>query len=350
MQHLTVANKSQHLKAIDAIRCLCALYVMFGHIQPPLINLPSSLQALLTLGISDGGWAVMIFFVISGLCIHLPYASGAPFDSNRFLVSRFCRIAIPLFCAALLSWLVQANLDKVLWSLYCEMMYYLAYPYLRILFLRFSISKVLFFALIAALLTAFLPDHNHGNFFYFDNPIAPIATAVLGLPIWLLGCLLAQTIVEKKQVAFNHVVGLRIAIIFLGLALPVLSFLDEVIPNFPNIFLLNTKYSFLIFSPFIYWWLYAEISQKNVPYLFNLFKPLGVGAYSIYLMHVLSISVFIVLPINFGSYLNWLTIISIALCMSVGFYFLIEKPSHLLGRYFLNSGRSPLKLNGIKVK
>ena len=178
MQHITVVNKPQHLKAIDTIRCLCALYVMFGHIQPPLTNLPSWLQVLLTLGISDGGWAVMIFFVISGLCIHLPYASGISFDSNRFLASRFCRIAIPLFCAALLSWLLQANLDKVLWSLYCEMMYYLAYPYLRILFLRFSITKVLFVALIAALLTVFLPDHNHGNFFYFENPIAPIAKSI----------------------------------------------------------------------------------------------------------------------------------------------------------------------------
>ncbi|MES2586878.1 MAG: acyltransferase family protein [Pseudomonadota bacterium] len=337
MQHIQSVPQIPHLNAIDAIRCLCALYVMIGHIQPPLTELPSALQVLLTLGVSDGGWAVMIFFVISGLCIHLPYVSGKPFHTTGFLAARFCRIAIPLFCAGLLSWVLQANLDKILWSLYCEMIYYLMYPFLRLLFARIGVLRVLLFAIPLALLTALLPDHNQGNFFFFEGPVSWIATAVLGFPIWLLGCLLAQSVATKAQVQLLHVGALRAFIIILGFGLPILSFLDDVIPSFPNLFLLNTKYSFLLFSPIIYWWLYAEIAQKHVGVFYRLLRPLGVGAYSIYLMHLLSIPMFIVAPINFNSYLNWMAIIFIALLMSTLFYFLIEKPSHLLGRRFLGA-------------
>ncbi|QWE17257.1 acyltransferase [Polynucleobacter sp. AP-Nino-20-G2] len=335
MQHIQSVPRIPHLNAIDAIRCLCALYVMIGHIQPPLSALPSALQVLLTLGMSDGGWAVMIFFVISGLCIHLPYVSGKLFHTSDFLISRFCRIAIPLFFAGLLSWVLQANLDKILWSLYCEMIYYLMYPFLRLLFARIGILRVLLFAIPLALLTALLPDHNHGNFFYFEGSASWIATAVLAFPIWLLGCLLAQSIAAKRAPRFSRVGMLRAFIIILGFGLPILSFLDDVIPDFPSLFFLNTKYSFLLFSPIIYCWLYAEIAQKHVGAFYRLLSPLGVGAYSIYLMHVLSIPMFIVLPIHFNSYLNWIAIIFIALLMSILFYFLIEKPSHLLGRRYL---------------
>jgi peptidoglycan/LPS O-acetylase OafA/YrhL len=308
---------------------------MIGHIQPPFIALPSLVQLICSLSFGDGGWAVMIFFVISGLCIHLPYQAGATFNTTDFLISRFCRIGVPLIAALALSSFFQASLDKVLWSLYCEMLYYLFYPLLRTAFKRWGLFKVIAVAFIFSMLTALLPDKHDGNFFYFEGAYGFLATAILGLPIWLLGCLLAETFITKGDTVRLRVVPLRLLVFTLGLLLPVLSFLDEVIPGFPRIFLLNTKYSFVLLSPAIYLWLLAEITNPSPPRIFEKMKRFGSGAYSIYLMHMMSIPIFILLPIEVGVMANWIIIIAIALILSAVFYTLIERPSHLLAKRLL---------------
>jgi peptidoglycan/LPS O-acetylase OafA/YrhL len=305
---------------------------MLGHIQPPLENLSSGAQLFITLGLSDGGWAVMVFFVISGLCIHLPYIMGKPFHAKNFLLARFCRIGIPLICAYFLSLALVVNLDKILWSLYCEIAYYLAYPLLRYLFSQYGIKRVLFVSLSAAILTSLLPDDNAGNFFFFEGVASPMGTIILGLPIWLLGCMLAESMISQKELRFKDVIALRFWVLFMGLALPILSFMDEVISGFPSIFLLNTKYSFLLSSPLIYCWLLAEITQKDTPKIYSYLKPFGAGAYSIYLMHIFGAPIFQSLPVFYDPFFNWVVIVSIVLLISTIFYFSIEKPSHRLGR------------------
>jgi len=44
--------------------------------------------------------AVMVFFVISGFCIHFPYATGKPLRLPPFYLQRFTRIGLPLLAAA----------------------------------------------------------------------------------------------------------------------------------------------------------------------------------------------------------------------------------------------------------
>ncbi len=113
------------------------------------------------------GSLVMLFFVISGFCVHRPVVSdGAPFDVGRFYLRRFWRIYPPYAAAALLSFALgsiwvfapsgaphllatllmaqnytegvgtpvlaaQPSVNPALWSLPVEMELYLMYPLFR---------------------------------------------------------------------------------------------------------------------------------------------------------------------------------------------------------------------------
>ncbi len=84
---------------------------------------------------------VIVFFVISGFCIHFPFAG-----SNRrprlkeFYTRRFLRLLVPVAIAIPLSGLIGVELalfhESILWSLLAELIYYICYPVLRAAQLR----------------------------------------------------------------------------------------------------------------------------------------------------------------------------------------------------------------------
>jgi peptidoglycan/LPS O-acetylase OafA/YrhL len=49
---------------------------------------------------------VIVFFVISGFCIHYPYHKGKPVLLREFLVRRCLRIGIPLSICLLIAYFV----------------------------------------------------------------------------------------------------------------------------------------------------------------------------------------------------------------------------------------------------
>ena len=66
-----------HIRGIDAVRALCALCLVMGHFSgPPLLNWIErfTVPGWPTTGIygsfRNGPAAVIVFFVISGFCIH----------------------------------------------------------------------------------------------------------------------------------------------------------------------------------------------------------------------------------------------------------------------------------------
>jgi len=80
-------------------------------------------------------------FIISGFCIHYPYVSGREFSVSAFYISRLTRIAIPMLAAIGISLFLPhgyTSLEAVLWSLYCEIVYYTIYPLLRLMYSRFD--------------------------------------------------------------------------------------------------------------------------------------------------------------------------------------------------------------------
>ena len=82
------------IRRLDTIRFLAALWVALSHGAIPWQSLSDerySALALKALGASFSGvCAVMVFFIVSGLCIHLPQVGGR---KSRFDVASAMHVA-----------------------------------------------------------------------------------------------------------------------------------------------------------------------------------------------------------------------------------------------------------------
>jgi peptidoglycan/LPS O-acetylase OafA/YrhL len=87
--------------------------------------------------------------------------------------------------------------ESPLWSLLCEEIYYAAYPGLRWLRNRFGWRWVLPTAFVASVGVAATNVHT-----LMWHAFGPFGTATILLPVWLLGCLLAEQS-EGLQAASN---------------------------------------------------------------------------------------------------------------------------------------------------
>jgi peptidoglycan/LPS O-acetylase OafA/YrhL len=314
-----------HFQVLDALRFLCASIVVLSHIQPLNSSLPHWAKSAIFVGF-DGVWAVMAFFVISGLCIHLPQALGRELDVRSFYAARFCRIVIPMLVAIAVALLLPRgleSLDAVLWSLYCEIGYYIVYPALLRLLRAYGVARCLAVAFAAALGLATFPDGHDGFFWTYG----PVGTTVLGLPVWLLGCLLAEILSRPagKMIPPIPVGTLRILVLVAGAVLRALHIISPI----------KLKFSLLIMSPLCAFWLLAELRQRRVPGFLARLAPLGAASYSLYLMHKLApplVAAF--MPgLADGSYAWWLVTLVVAAALTWAFYTVVEKPSHRLARH-----------------
>src|SRR4051794_26597060 len=99
------------VRGLDSIRVLCAFWVVMGHFgSPPIMEgvARTSLIGWLVNGLynnmSSGPSAVTVFFIISGFCIHYPYAKAHRISSlTEYFSRRYVRIGVPVLAAILLS-------------------------------------------------------------------------------------------------------------------------------------------------------------------------------------------------------------------------------------------------------
>ena len=225
---LAAEHKRAHTEWIDAFRGFAAMWVIIFHSRVALWvgfhdihNNPGAyshldrLLAWLSPPAACGGSAVMLFFLISGFCIHLPYVgSDRPFNLKQYGLRRAFRILPPyLFAVALtcgLEWLAyslggnsptpayrslrvallsqnygsgQFYTNGSLWSLPVEVELYIAY--LAVYFLLTSVGKfsvgivVCLTSVIATAAYMFGFDLLNDNFLRF-------------WAIWCAGALLAE--------------------------------------------------------------------------------------------------------------------------------------------------------------
>src|SRR5713101_2081177 len=127
------------VRGLDSIRFICAVWVLIGHAGPlPYIR---DIDQSTTIGFLmrgalnnfiSGPAAVIVFFVISGFCIHFPYRHAGSVQLFPYFARRHIRILVPVAAAILLGGLVGVKLpifqDSILWSLVCEEVYYSLYP------------------------------------------------------------------------------------------------------------------------------------------------------------------------------------------------------------------------------
>src|SRR4051812_37299902 len=112
------------LIAVDILRGVSALAVVFFHSRVDLWvgfreiqSRPEHFSGIekwlswLSVPLSQGGYFVMLFFVISGFCIHLPYAGNVMVPRLKaYSARRFWRIAPPYWVAIALGLAVEAFL------------------------------------------------------------------------------------------------------------------------------------------------------------------------------------------------------------------------------------------------
>jgi peptidoglycan/LPS O-acetylase OafA/YrhL len=321
---------------LDALRFILALWVAIGHYGnfPLFAGVDTSTRVGRFL---DHAWssvvfgtpAVIVFFVISGFCIHLPFRSDAKLAVGRYYLRRYTRILIPVagaLCVYRLGglkmhfWGEHSVLwESPLWSLLCEEIYYAAYPLLRIFRKRAGWRVVFPVVFVASVLVA--ATHIHSVSWH---DFGPLGTSLILLPVWLLGCLLAEQSDHLKAMDSTSRIWLwRFAIWFASWIAEMLHFKGGV----------PYTQTMVWFGVLAYFWVKNELeySKHHAPNAY--LAAAGAWSYSLYLVHAQGMELLgrFGLP-NPGYILQWLLTMASSLAFAYVFYRLVEKPSHQLAR------------------
>jgi peptidoglycan/LPS O-acetylase OafA/YrhL len=322
---------------IDALRSVLALWVAIGHAGVfPLFGAVGQNDGVLDFlarGFRTLVWgppAVIVFFVISGFCIHYPFAeSGQRCPIFRFYARRYFRILIPVaFTVAMFKILIPDTIivgsesilwHSTLWSVLCEEIYYAMYPFLNRMTLAFGLANILKAAFIIGIPTAWLywPAQDWQD-------LGVLGMAVVLFPVWLLGCRLAESVPSlKKDYSRGAIWAWRLSAWAVMWVAEMLHFHGG-IPQ--------TRTSVWI-GVFYYFWLRAEIGYYKNQAPWGVLVWAGRWSYSLYLIHPLVIS--ICFKFNFlteGSRLDSAAMMMLILIASYLCYLAIERPSHNLAR------------------
>jgi peptidoglycan/LPS O-acetylase OafA/YrhL len=327
---------SNHYRILDALRFILALWVAIGHYGMfPLFagaDATSTFMRLLTRGwntVVFGTPAVIVFFVISGFCIHLPFIGTEEISIGRYYLRRYTRILIPvagalgvyrLFGQHLILWGEHSVLwESPLWSLACEEIYYAAYPFLRWLRNRFGWTKFLPVVFVAGTLTAVTHPHSVAW-----HDFGPFGTALLLLPVWLLGCLLAeQSAAIGVRRSALRIWSWRFLIWLASWTAEMLHFKAGV----------PYTQTMIWFGVLAYFWVREEVAYSKHREPSRFLAMAGAWSYSLYLVHVQGMELFGFLRIPYlGHILNWTAVMLCSLAFAFLFYLLVERPSHQLAR------------------
>jgi peptidoglycan/LPS O-acetylase OafA/YrhL len=325
---------SKWFYGVDSIRFILAFIVMLSHFDNVYATaLKHSSHLFLKYcgfflaNAFDGMAAVIAFFIISGFVIHYPNKNGIP-NLKEFWIRRFLRILIPLFVILIIGSQFDHPEKTVVWSLFCELIYYAIYPLLSKIRLSWKNQFLIAYA-IAALFICVLGYNDIISFFkqtniHYDGRYrrdGDYFTWIIGLPCWLLGALIAEKIDELKQVTFGWVLFYRVAVF--GVSWFCIAGAFHL--HFSNILSMN------IFALLLYKWIQTEIIHFKTNPSNPILEKIGKFSYSLYLCHPL-LYVILSMFINYNT-LTAPLFIALTIAFSYVFYLLVEKPGHRLARH-----------------
>jgi peptidoglycan/LPS O-acetylase OafA/YrhL len=356
-------DKSKSLK-IDAIRFLAAFWVLLYHFHLPLFRsfLPHKLafigSALTAIGtaVFAGPAAVIVFFVISGYCIHNAYHKDVTLKPVNYYASRLVRIGLPLVIVLLVVQPFPTGpnyVESVLWSLYCEMAYYAIYPLLRPRF-RYLGEMILGCTAAGALMVAIVHARGplactHCVYEIYGVP----GTALLYAAGWIMGCFIAES--QRNATRFEsgaayspltmqmkrftdsavallgkRLVLLRVVVLAAGALSMTLMSTSATKPAF--IPLVTPDISLAAFQFLAAIWIAAETSTGSRASIWPRLAVLGAWSYSLYLCHKIALSALAVTRFDDTTRFAWFIQVALALVISYTFYRLVERPSHSLSQ------------------
>jgi len=290
----------------------------------------------LYLNLLNGQGAVMIFFVVSGLCIHLPQVGrGAP-NWGAFLLRRYLRLGVPLAAAFALGPLLHSQIfgganpvKSIWWSLMAELIYYSLYPMLFLAARRWGWTWVTgaCFAVSLVLLGANSEVLHPAKFGRWT-------TAFIYLPVWLLGCVLAEQIGQGRLPVS---VGSR-RWLWRGAILGTLIASNVLIHHSPMALPpVRFPVSVLLVGVVAWLWLPRELSWCREHPPARWLEWCGAWSYSLYLTHLNWFDLWkrgaaYWKFLTAGSWLETGAHTVFVLALTVAFYFAVEAPSHRLAR------------------
>ena len=331
-------NRKPRIQGLDSIRFICAVWVaMCHHLDPPILTLvpEGPLAGKLFHGvynnILNGPAAVIVFFVISGFCIHYPFAGNNKSPHLlEFYTRRSLRILVPLLAILSVAMFTGTNLSHfntgILWSLVCELIYYAIYPALLTLRLRHrSWLPALAVSFFASLWLA-STNPGAGNYPSFGFGL----NWLLGLPCWLLGCQLAEW-VSRSDCAQREKIGniwkWRLGVLFAAWVASAMRFHTPI--GYP--------WTLNFFGILATCWLLQEIIHRETKAPSKRLETAGLASYTLYLIHVPAHDfVYNLSKAHFtdmNPWLYWILSMLVLFGSCILFYLIIEKPSHLLARH-----------------
>jgi peptidoglycan/LPS O-acetylase OafA/YrhL len=310
---------------LDAIRFVAAYTVVMSH-SPSSWRFADRagheavLVAKVVRDLFNGPAAVIVFFVISGFCIHWPQRTSSHIGADYF-VRRYLRIGVPLGAALLLSpHLGMSDHElrgRVLWSLFCELLFYSIYPALVRVAACVGWTRLTAASFAIAFTWAIVMPNRFGN--YFTGNV--FNDALLGLPCWLMGCLLAERELPPAP-SVKAIWVWRCTVYCVSVLLLELRFHSP----------LHSDLTLNFFGILTMFWLSRELSygQRVRPWMW--LERAGAWSYSLYIFH---------LPANllpgrifptWSEGEQWLLRTPLTLAICYLFYLAVEKPSHRLAR------------------
>ena len=354
-----------HLESITILRGLAAVGIMIFHVRiflwtgwkniwsnPDQFSIFDRAVAFLSLPAPMLGECVLLFFVISGFCIHYPMAGNQKtLDLKIYATRRIMRIYPPYFAAVCISllavhyfewtspsnepWvmnllLVQNYLPKInsqissncsLWSIATEVEFYIAYPLLLIFWRKYGPSQsVALFGTISIIAT----------WLYFLGVKGMVFCAFTFYILWWSGALLAELYATKQLPKPSKI------IVIMGIAL----LATGTIAQLQGAHLVMVKrFLFGGFYILLVWWLLTHKLFKPSEYslISKCLLHLGKISFSLYLIHYPLLQVCgLEWEKQFGSkpdnFLIPLAFCLITILIANVFYLIVEKPCHLLAR------------------
>lgn len=320
-----VAPNGGYIHRLDTIRFLAALWVAVSHGMLPLE--PFVDGGLIRLALSvvqdsfDGVAAVIVFFVVSGLCIHSPYSGKLSVPLGPFFVRRYLRVGLPLvvilFISSVIGSQVAARLDAVTWGVYAEIFYYSIYPLLFSARKRWGWGPQI---ALSSLVTIAI------SFWFLRRTHLPALgwwVWLWGLPIWISGCVLADWFRSGRFPALPFplwawrvvVLGASASAVWLAFHAPVK---------------IGYQFSMIAFAPLAFGWLVRELTADR-PEIW-LLERFGTASYSLYLLHPVALGMLDQFASPLSPAGNLVARVAAVAAATGIFYFVVEAPSHRLAR------------------